>query len=161
MTLFIFRLILFGIPALGLACIVWSIRSLVKRRFRSAAIVGLIGLAIIGVVAAVVIEFCTMFDPYIVEPISASPAAQGSSVGHAITGRALLVVSSNAIVCVADPGASFHHEVLWIVARPRTERGLIEYSFQLPENADPNHVNGLDADVPDEIVSAATESKWR
>ena len=50
--LFLMGLIVYGIPAAGIACIAGSIRCLLRKRFVSAAILGLIGGAMAGVVIA-------------------------------------------------------------------------------------------------------------
>ena len=57
MNLFLMLLIIFGIPAVGIACIAWSICCLARKRFIPAAILGLIGIVIAGAVMALCLAF--------------------------------------------------------------------------------------------------------
>jgi hypothetical protein len=106
----------------------------------------------------------TVTDPYIVEPMATSPARAGATVGHALepTSRILSIVSNTDVVVVADPGASFRHEVLWLVERPGKtgERRLMEYKYKLKQHAVADHIHPIGAQVPLKIQQVADGRPW-
>jgi hypothetical protein len=130
-------------------------------------------LVIVGVVVGVVIvvgisvlawKTITITDPYVVKPITSTPAPVGASVGHSIGSatRTLSIVSSNDIVVVADPGASFQYEVLWLVERPRKDgtHTLMEYKCEMPQYAAAGHINPVGSQIPPKIQQVADGGQW-
>ena len=121
----------------------------------------LILLAFLVVMAGTCILFkvFTVTEPYVIKPINVVTATSGAPVNHVINTNTgiLSVFSSNLVVVVADPGASFQHEVLWLVAVPRTDqsRELKEYRFKMPKFAMAEHVNEIGVALPDKIRKAA------
>ena len=104
-------------------------------------------------------------EPYMIKPMTASPAPNGVKVGHTMNAntRTLSVFSSNAVVVVADPGVSFQYEVLWIVEQQRNDKSddLLEYRFELPEYAVAEHINPIGSEIPPTILKAANGNQWR
>lgn len=137
------------------------IRSIVRQRYRTALLLLLIGMCVVGVV---MYKLHTITDPYIIEPLSALPVPDNTAVGHSINGKMLSVVSTDNVVCVVDPGVSFAYRVVWLVPKPRTdtEHKLVEYKYvlQFHTNANDAHVNGLNSEVPNEIAVMADGNRW-
>ena len=77
--------------------------------------------------------------------------------------RTLSIVSSNQVVVVADPGASFRYEELWLVETPRKDGSdaLMEYTCQLPKYAVLDHINPPTAQPPSKIQRAAEARGWQ
>ena len=125
----------------------------------------ILGLILATAIGYVIHHVATATDPYIISQLSALPATEGSTIGHTINtnARTLRVCSSNAVVVVADPGVSFHYEVVWIVAMPRADRSdnLMEYIFELPKYAKPEHINPLGSELPEDIARVADGNQWK
>jgi hypothetical protein len=106
----------------------------------------------------------TATDPYIVQPMATLPAPDGATVGHALepTSRMLSIVSSTDVVVVADPSASFRHEVLWLVERPSKtgERRLMEYKYTLQQPAVADHIHPIGSQVPLKIQQVTDGWPW-
>jgi hypothetical protein len=106
----------------------------------------------------------TITAPYLVEPLTSSPAPAGVIVGHSVASgsRTLAVVSSNDVVVIADPGASFQHEVVWLVERPRKNGAhtLMEYRCELPQYAAADRINRLGSPIPPKIQQVADGGRW-
>ena len=123
-----------------------------------------LGLALLVGIGAIAWEAFTITDPYLVKPLTSSPAPAGASVGHSVGGgsRTLSVVSSNDIVVVADPRVSFKYVVLWLVERPRKSRAstLMEYRCELPKYAAADHINPIGSRIPPKIQQVADGGQW-
>ncbi|MEI6809288.1 MAG: hypothetical protein WCN95_11260 [bacterium] len=146
-----------------IAYIVWIIRSLARKRFRTAAVLIAIGMLIVGAAVFAIYKTLSITVPYLIEPTSVRPAAPGATVGYVLKGRTISVVSSNSIICISDPGVSFQYEVVWLVpkSQPIGKQDLMEFIFPLPAYADARHINGPDVAAPPDIKTVASEGKWR
>lgn len=128
-------------------------------------IVGIaIGVLNVVGISALAWNVLTFADPYVVKPLTSTPVPIGSRVGYSIerATRTLSVTSSNDIVVVADPGASFQYEVLWLVERPRKDgsHSLIEYKCKLPQYATASHINPVGSQIPPKIQHVADGGQW-
>ena len=123
----------------------------------------LIGLLVVSGAVFGINKILGVTDPYIIESLSVSPAAPDAEIGYSIDDNVLSVVSSYDVVCVADPGISFLYEVVWLVPLPpaTTVQELRVHKYGLPKFADPDHINGLDAEIPADIAEVASNNKWR
>lgn len=123
-----------------------------------------LGLVVLIGVAALAWSTFTITDPYLVKPLTSSPAPAGASVGHSVASgsRTLSIVSSNDVVVVADPGASFRYEVVWLVERPRKDgaRTLAEFKCELPQYAALGPINPLGSQIPPKIQQVADGGQW-
>lgn len=127
-----------------------------------------VGIALSVVLAAgismIVWETLTITDPYMVKPLTSSPTPIGATVGQSLESdsRTLSIVSSNDVVVVADPGASFRYVVLWLVERPRKNgvSTLMEYRFALPQYASADHINPVGSRIPTNIQQVADRGQW-
>ena len=123
-----------------------------------------LGFAMLVALAALAWKAFTLTDPYLVKPLTSSPAPAGASIGHSCASgsRTLSIVSSNNIVVVADPGASFKYEVLWLVERPRKSGAstLMEYRCDLPQYAAADHINPIGSRIPPKIQQVADGGQW-
>jgi len=123
-----------------------------------------LGLAVMVSIAAVAWKAFTITDPYLVKPLTSSPAPAGASVGHSVASgsRTLSIVSTNDVVVVADPGASFQYEVVWLVERPRKDgtHTLTEFKCKLPQYAAVGQINPLSAQIPPKIQRVADGGQW-
>lgn len=123
-----------------------------------------LGLAMLVGVTAFAWRAFTITDPYLVKPLTASPASAGASVGHSEASGSctLSVVSSNDVVVVADPGVSFQHEVVWLVERPRKDgtHNLTEFKCELPQYAAVGQIKPLGAAIPPKIQQVADGGQW-
>src|SRR5689334_13867358 len=123
-----------------------------------------LGLALLVGVAAVAWKAFTITDPYLVKPLTSSPAPVGMSEGHSVSSgtRTLSVISSNDVVVVADPGASFQHEVVWLVEHPRKDgtHTLMQFKCELPQYAAVDHINPLGSQIPPRIQRVADGGQW-
>lgn len=119
--------------------------------------------AIDAAVGFLIFQGVTITDPYIIKPTSQLPARGDANVGHTIkTGtHTLSVVSRKNVVVIADPGASFKYEVLWLVKKPREDRSdnPVEYQYALPEYALAEHINPIGSETPPKIQRVA-EGRW-
>src|SRR5690606_23831069 len=99
----------------------------------------------------------TITDPYLVKPLASSDAGPGASQGHAVQAGNLVVISTTDVVVVADPGASFAHEVLWLVEQPRADETLTlrEYVFQSPPSATVNQIHPSGTPIPANVQRVA------
>jgi hypothetical protein len=101
----------------------------------------------------------TITDPYLVKPLTSSPALPGATVSYSLATatRTLSIVTSNDVVVVADPGASFRYEVLWLVERPKKDGAstLMEYKCKLPQYAAADHINPIGSQIPPKIQQVA------
>jgi hypothetical protein len=124
-----------------------------------------VAVAVLAATSFGVWKFLTVTDPYRVEPISASPAPVGAKVGYTVKNdtRTLSIISSNRVVVVADPGASFRYEVLWLVERPRKDgsAALMEYTCKLPEFAAVDHIYPPTTQPPLKIQKASEAIGWQ
>lgn len=132
---------------------------------KSLIVVGIaLGLAVLVGVATLAWSTFTITDPYLVKPLTSSPAPAGASVGHSVASgsRTLYIVSSNDVVVVADPGASFRYEVVWLVERPRKDGGhtLMEFKCELPEFAVVGQIKPLSSTIPPKIQQMADGGQW-
>lgn len=131
---------------------------------KKSIIVGIAGLAALAGITTLAWEVFTVTDPYLVSPLTSSPAPASASVGHSVDSgsRTLSVVSSSDIIVVADPGASFKYEVIWIVERPREDgsNALKEFICNLPEYAAVDQIKPLGTPVPTEIQQTANGRQW-
>lgn len=134
-----------------------------KRVFKVVGVV--VALIIAGAVAVVTFKAFTITEPFIVEPVTELAPPKGAKPGHEIKAdtRTLSVFSSNLVVVVADPGASFQYDVLWLVEKPREDGSgmLMEYRCELPKHAVAEHINGIGSKLPPEILEAANGNRWR
>jgi hypothetical protein len=123
-----------------------------------------LGLALVVGVAALAWRAFTATDPYLVKPLTSSSASAGASVGYSIASgsRTLSIVSSNDVVVVADPGASFRYEVVWLVERPRKDGAhtLTEFKCELPQGAAVDQIRPLGSAIPPEIQQVANGGQW-
>lgn len=106
----------------------------------------------------------TVTDPCLVKPLTSSYAPASASVGHLEGGgsRILSIVSGSDIVVVADPGASFQHEVVWLVEQPRKDGGhtLKEFRCELPQHAAVDQIRPLGSPIPTKIQQTANGGRW-
>ena len=127
-------------------------------------IVGITSVAVLAAIAALVLEVFTVTDPYVVTPLGSSTAPAGAHTGHTVGSgsRTLSIVSSSDVVVVADPGASFKHEVIWIVEQPRKDGShtLKEFTCNLPEYAAADQIKPLGSSIPTEILQTANGHRW-
>jgi hypothetical protein len=127
-------------------------------------VVGVTGVAVLVGSAALVWEVSTCTEPYVVAPLASSAAPASARAGHEVGSgsRTLSVVSSSDIVVVADPGASFKHEVIWIVEQPRKDgsHALKEFTCNLPEYAAADQIKPLGSSIPTEILQTAKGNRW-
>lgn len=132
-----------------------------KRKF---VFVGIASFAVLAGVAVIGWEVFTVTDPYVVSPLASTPAPAGAKVGHSVSrgSRLLSVVSGSDVVVVADPGASFKHEVIWLVEQPRKKSShtLREFRCELPQYATLDQIRPLGSAVPTEIQQIADGSRW-
>lgn len=123
-----------------------------------------LGVVVVTVISMLVWTALTITEPYIVKPMASSPAPVGATVGHSVSSgsRTLSIVSSNDVVVVADPGASFRYEVIWLVERPRKDGAntLVEYKCELPKYAAADHINSIGSLIPPKIQQIADGGKW-
>lgn len=93
------------------------------------------------------------------------PAPSDAKTGHTVdtATRTLSVVSRQKVVVIADPGASFSHEVLWIVEIPKKDgpNGLMTYQVEMPKFSVAEHIHPLGSDVPPKIAKLASGGQWR
>jgi len=119
--------------------------------------------ALVGV-ATLAWKSFAVTDPYLVKPLTSFPAPVGASVGHSVASgsRTLSIVSSNDVVVVADPGASFRYEVVWLVERSRKDGAhtLMEFKCQLPQYAALGPINPLGSQIPPKIQQVADGGRW-
>jgi hypothetical protein len=124
----------------------------------------MLGLAVLVGVAAFAWKVFTITDPYLVKPLTSSPAPSGASVGHSVASgsRTLSIVSSDDVAVAADPGASFQYEVVWLVEHPRKDstHTLMEFKCELPQYAAVDHINPLGSQIPPKIQRAADGGQW-
>jgi hypothetical protein len=124
-----------------------------------------LGIAVAGALTVAGWKVFRITDPYLVEPVTTLPAQNGAKTGHSIEGvtRVLSVVSSNRIIVVADPGVSFHYQVLWLVEKPRKDGShtLMEYKCKLPKYVSADHLHPIGSEVPSRIQEIAEASQWR
>jgi hypothetical protein len=124
-----------------------------------------LGTALVAAISLAVWKAATITDPYLVKPVTVSPAPEGAKVGHSVNSgtRTLSVISSNRVVVVADPGASFQYEVLWVVEQPRKDGSpaLMEYKCQLPQYAAADHINPAGSKLPLKIQKTAGRDRWQ
>jgi hypothetical protein len=127
-------------------------------------IVGITGVPVLAAIAALVWEVLTVTDPYVVIPLASSTAPASARAGHTVKSgsRTLSIVSSRDVVVVADPGASFKHEVVWIVEQPRKNgsHALKEFTCSLPEYAAVDQIKPLGSSIPTEIQRIANGHRW-
>ena len=127
-------------------------------------IVGITGVAVLAAIAALVWEVFTVTDPYVVTPLASSTAPASARAGHAVGSgsRTLSIVSRSDVVVVADPGASFKHEVIWLVEQPRKDgsHALKEFTCKLPEYAAVDQIKPLGSSIPTEIQQIANGHRW-
>jgi hypothetical protein len=123
-----------------------------------------LGLAVSVGISALAWKAFAITDPYLVKPLASSPAPVGATVGHsvAIASRTLSIVSSNDVVVIADPGASFQREVVWLVERPRKNgtHTFMEFKCELPQVAAAYRINPLGSPIPPKIQQAADGGRW-
>jgi hypothetical protein len=123
-----------------------------------------LGLVVLVGISAFAWKAFTITDPYVVKPLTSSPAPAGASVGHSVGSgsRTLSIVSTNNVVVVADPGASFQYEVIWLVERSRKDGAhtLTEYRCELPQYAAADHINPLGSQIPLKIQRIAERAQW-
>ena len=124
-----------------------------------------LGVAVAGAITVGVWKAGTITEPYLVKPVKVSPAPNGARVGHSVKNgtRTLSIFSSNLVVVVADPGASFQYEVVWLVEKPRGDGShtLMEYTCQLPQYAAAEHINAVGSELPPKIQNKAGGGQWR
>ena len=159
----ILHVIRFIVLASVIAYIVWIVRSFNRKRYRTGTVLVLVGLLVVSGAVFCISKLLGVTDPFIIESLSVSPAAPDAIIGYSIDGNVLSVVSSNDVVCVADPGISFQYVVVWLVPLPPATpmQELRVHKYGLPKYADPDHINGLDAEVPADIAEVASDNKWR
>jgi hypothetical protein len=65
-----------------------------------------VGILVVAGISTLVWKAFTVTNPYLVKPLTFSPAPAGATVGHSLehASRTLSIVSSNIVVVVADPG---------------------------------------------------------
>jgi len=118
-----------------------------------------LGLAVLVGVTALAWKAFTVTDAYLVKPLTASPAPPGARIGHSVASgsRTLSIVSSNDVIVVADPGASFQYEVIWLVERPRKDGAhtLTEFKCELPQYAAIDQIKPLGSRIPLKIQRTA------
>jgi hypothetical protein len=123
-----------------------------------------VGFTVLVAILTLARKALTITQPYLVKPLTSSPAPSGASIGHSVASgsRTLSVVTSNDVIVVADPGASFKHEVLWLVERPRKDgaRTLLEFKCQLPRYAAIGHINPIGSQIPPKIQGVAEGGNW-
>jgi hypothetical protein len=132
---------------------------------KSLIIAGVVlGLALFASVAVIAWTASTVTDPYLIRPLTSSPAPPGASVGFSVSSstRTLSIVSSNDVVVAADPGASFRYEVVWLVEHPRKDktRTLMEFKCELPQYAAVDHIHALGSQIPPKIQQVADGGQW-
>jgi hypothetical protein len=125
------------------------------------------GVACFAVFAGVTVlawKVFTVTNPYLIRPVTSSAAPNGASVGHSLNSgsRILSIVSSRDVVVVADPGASFNHEVVWLVEQPRKDgtQTLKEFRCDMPDHATLDQIKPLGSPVPTEIQQVADSGRW-
>ncbi|HEY5754028.1 MAG TPA: hypothetical protein VIT21_12825 [Chthoniobacterales bacterium] len=126
----------------------------------------LIGFNVLAAIVAVgaYVTYCALSitDPYVVEAseIRLVPHEVEEGFRVDIEHRVLSVVSDKEIVLVADPGFSFHHEVLWLVEKPRKASSTEsrEFRFELPEYAKVDQIFFSDASTPLHVLKTASGS---
>lgn len=123
-----------------------------------------LGFAVLVAICSLAWKAFTITDPYLVLPLASSPAPPGVRIGHSVASgsRMLSIVTSNDVIVVADPGASFQHEVLWLVERPRKDgaRALLEFRCELPKYATIGHINPIGSQIPPKIQRVAEGGNW-
>ena len=127
-------------------------------------IAGIVVMAVLAGITALAWEVLTVTNPYVVSPLSSSPAPASASVGRSIGSgsRILSVVSSLDVVVVADPGASFKYEVVWLVELPRKDgsHALKVFRCDLPQHASVDQIRSLGSAIPTEIQQTADGRRW-
>ena len=122
------------------------------------------GLTVLAGITVLAWEVFTITDPYLVKPLTSSLAPTTADVGHSVSSgsRTLSIVSSSDIIVVADPGASFKHEVVWLVERPRKDGGhtLREFRCELPDDAAIDQIMPLGSPIPTKIQQIADGGRW-
>jgi hypothetical protein len=103
--------------------------------------------------------------PYAIRPIAVLAVSNDAVVGHTVdlAKRSLSVVSQREVVVVADPGASFQHEVLWLVEVPRSDGSSDKrlYRFETPKFAVAQHIHPIGAALAPNIAKFASNGHWR
>ena len=146
-----------------IAYVVWIVRSFTRKQYRTAMVLIMIAMIVVGGVAFAIYKVFSCFDPYIIEPQSVVEVAPNTKDGYSVAGGTLSVVSSNDVVCVADPGASFQYAAVWLAPLPPAKQGQVLrlYKFDLPGNANTNHIYWLNAEAPANILEVATgDNQW-
>jgi hypothetical protein len=96
--------------------------------------------------------------------VTSSPAPAGASAGYSVGSGTytLSIVSNNDVVVVADPGASFQHEIVWLVERPRKSGShtLMEFKCELPQCAAAGQIKPLGSPIPRKIQQVADGAQW-
>lgn len=115
-------------------------------------------------ISALAWKAVTVTAPYLIKPLTSSPAPVGASVGYSVApgSRTLSVVSSNDVVVAADPGASFQYEVVWLVERYRKggAHTLTEFKCELPQYAAVGHIKPLGSPIPPKVQQVADGGHW-
>jgi hypothetical protein len=121
-----------------------------------------------AIIVTVVLVFWKMnaaTTPYAIKPTAVLEASKDATVGHTvdIAKRALLVISQSDVVVVADPGASFQHEVLWLVPVPRTDGSSDKrlYRFETPQFAAAEHIHPIGTPLAPDIAKFASDGHWK
>lgn len=119
--------------------------------------VAVFGLLIIGV--CLLLKSVT--SPYLIKPASRVSPPVGAAPGTSFNAstHSLSVVSDVPLVVVADPGKSFKHEVIWVIAQAAEKKEEpMEYRFNLSEYTVEKHIHPPGVTVPPEIKKAA--NRW-
>ena len=131
---------------------------------KKSIIVSIAGFALLAGIAAFAWEVFTVTDPYVVSPLTSSPAPAGAKVGHSVSSgsRLLSIVSVSGVVVVADPGASFKHEIIWLVEQPKKgiSHTIMEFTCELPQYAAVDQIRPLGSPVPTKIQKVADGRRW-
>ena len=131
---------------------------------RELIVVGaLLGILVVVGISMLAWKAFTITDPYLVKQLTSSPAPVRAAIGHSLENASptLSIVSSNDVVVVADPGASFKYEVLWLVEHPRKSGAstLMEFRYELPKYAAADHINPIGSRIPPRIQQVADGGK--
>jgi hypothetical protein len=121
--------------------------------------------AVIFTGALVLWKISAATAPYAIRPSSVLVVSKDATVGHTVdlAKRALSVISQRDVVVVADPGASFLHEVLWLVEVPRSDGSSDKklYSFETPKFIATEHIYPIGAPLAPDIAKFAGDSRWK
>jgi hypothetical protein len=102
---------------------------------------------------------------YAIKPTVVLQVSSDTAVGHTvdIAKRTLSVVSQREVVVIADPGASFQHEVLWLVEVPRFDGSSDKrlYRFETPKFAVAQHIHPIGAALAPNIAKFASNGDWK